>query len=715
MIMEKEERKGPGVTDGACLALIFGYHSTKSGPSRGRAEKGAGPDLTASFSQFIFLNPMLGQKRISSLDLILALVLGGLYLTSLYSYILFHSLAEILRIAVAVAIFMLVWNVRQSLDNSYLKFVSIAYVFICSLDIIHTFSHKEMGVFLSSETNLTIQLWTSARYLECGSLLLASFFLGRKLKSRYVLAGYSAASLILLGTIFYWRVFPACFIQGAGLTPFKKMSNGLIALVFVVSISRLVKKRDQFDPTVLRLLVTSIAFTILSELCLSFHVDVYGVPFLLGHLFKIISFYYLYKTIIETGLAKPLAVLFRNLKLSEEGLSRAHNELEIRVQQRTNELAKANELLMAEVDERRRIEEALRESETKYRTVADNTYDWEWWRDPQGNFVYVSPSCRKVTHHEPGEFVADPDLLLRIIHPDDRLSFINHQTEVEGGMTPGEIEFRILRPDGSVRWLAHACQPVFDEQGHVLGRRGSNRDATERKRVEESLRESEQQLRHLSSQILTAQETERRRISRELHDELGGALAVLKLRTSHLEKNLREGQVELREECQRNLKYIDEIIENTRRLSRDLSPSILEDIGLTSALRWLIDNFINHYKIKVASGIVNVDHLFPKDSQIMIYRVFQEALTNIGKHAQASNVTLNVQLEEGRACFFVEDDGRGYDVKSVSAREAPDRGMGLATMKERARMLGGSLDIWSEAAKGTRIALRIPISKEEGI
>jgi len=656
---------------------------------------------------------MLGQKRISSLDLILALVLGGLFLTSLYSYILFHSLAEILRVAVAVAIFMLVWNVRQSLDNNYLKFVSVAYVFICSLDIVHTFSHKEMGIFLSSETNLTIQIWTGARFLECGSLLLASFFLGRKLKLSFVFAGYSLISLLLLGSIFYWRVFPTCFVEGVGLTPFKKMSSRLIALVFVASIAGLLKKRDEFDPAVLRLLVTSIAFTIFSELCLSFHVDVYGVPFLLGHLFKIISFYYLYKTIIETGLAKPLAVLFRNLKLSEEALSRAHNELEIRVTQRTRELAGANERLRLQINERLRIEEALRKSETKYRTVADNTFNWEWWMDPEGNFVYVSPSCRKVTQHEPEEFVADPELLLGIIHPDDRLSFIDHQTEVEGGMTAGEIEFRILRPDGSVRWLAHACQPVSDEQGNSLGRRGSNRDITERKRVEESLRESEQKLRRLSSQILTAQETERRRIARELHDEMGGALAVLKLRTSQVERNLPDNRTDLKEELRRNLTHIDDIIENARRLSRDLSPSILEDIGLTPALRWLVDNFVKNYRIQVAFDIVNIDHRFPKDSQIMIYRVFQEALANVGKHAQAANVSAKVQLEADTVSFIIEDDGRGFDLKSARAREDPEKGLGLATMDERARMLHGSLEIKSGVGKGTRVTLIVPLCKGE--
>lgn len=654
---------------------------------------------------------MPAQKRIQSLDLMLALAIGGLCLTSLYSPLLFHTLAEMFRTAVAVAIFMLVWNIRQSLDNNYLKFISVAYVFVSGLDILHTITYEGMGVFEAAGANLAAQLWIGARYLEGASLLVASFFIGRKLKLRYVLSGSAAATSLLLGIIFYWRVFPACFVEGAGPTAFKKLSEYLIGLLLAASIVMLVKKRDQFDATVGRLLVTSIAFTMLSELFLSFYEDIYEFSFLLGHFFKIIAFYCIYKAIIETGLAKPLAVLFRNLKASQDALAKAHNDLEIRVQERTRELAKTNELLMKEVNERRRIEEALRHSETKYRTVADNTYDWEWWRDPKGNFVYTSPSCQRITHHGADEFISDPDLLFKIIHPDDRTFFIRHQTEVEEKVTSGEIEFRILLPDGSVRWLAHACQPVLDENGRLFGRRGSNRDITERKWAEESLRESEKQLRHLSSQILTTQETERRRISRELHDELGGSLAVLKLRTSFVEKNLQRSQQDLKKECRQNLQHIDQIIENVARISRDLSPSILEDIGLKPALRWLIDNISRNYKINVSSDLVGADHTFPKGSQIMIYRIFQEALTNIGKHAQARNVSIKVQKEEDRVSFFVEDDGRGFDRETVGMKAPPEKGLGLATMDERARMLGGFLDIRSEAGKGTRIALIIPLNK----
>jgi signal transduction histidine kinase len=153
------------------------------------------------------------------------------------------------------------------------------------------------------------------------------------------------------------------------------------------------------------------------------------------------------------------------------------------------------------------------------------------------------------------------------------------------------------------------------------------------------------------------------------------------------------------------------MIENARRLSRDLSPSILEDIGLTPALRWLVDSFVKNYQIPVALDIVDLDSLFPRDSQILIYRVFQEALANIGKHARAARVSAEVRREGRTVSFVIEDDGRGFDLRSARAREDPEKGLGLATMDERARMLGGSLEIESAVGKGTRVTLFIPLGR----
>jgi signal transduction histidine kinase len=232
----------------------------------------------------------------------------------------------------------------------------------------------------------------------------------------------------------------------------------------------------------------------------------------------------------------------------------------------------------------------------------------------------------------------------------------------------------------------------------------------ERKRSEKALRESEKQLRHLSTQLLTTQETERRRISRELHDELMQSLAALKLRLNFMAGQLKDDQAQAIVECLALSHHIDEMIENVRRLSRDLSPLLLEDLGLSAALQWLINNLAKNYNIKTSIDIPSIDHLFSQESRIMIYRIFQEALTNIGKHSQACNLTVSIQCQNGSATFSLEDDGKGFDLNQVVSKNNGERGLGLMTMDERVRLLGGAFDIRSQEGQGTRLSFTIPIS-----
>ncbi len=303
------------------------------------------------------------------------LLLFGLYLTILHSYLLFHCLAEIFSIVVACGIFMLAWNSRRFLDNTYLLFIGIAYLFVGSLDLIHTLSYKGMGVFQGYGTNLPTQLWITARYMESLSFLIAPFFLGRGLKTNFVFLGYSLAISLLLGSIFYWNLFPECFVEGMGLTPFKKISEYIISLFLFASIATLFKKRREFDTIVLRLLIASIILTIVSELAFTLYVHAYGLPNLIGHYLKIISFYLIYKAIIETGLARPYTLLFRNLKQSEEALQKAHAELEQRVEERTTELRMSNKQLKLEIEERTRSEKKLQKSKAMLRMVFEGISD----------------------------------------------------------------------------------------------------------------------------------------------------------------------------------------------------------------------------------------------------------------------------------------------------------------------------------------------------
>ena len=237
-------------------------------------------------------------------------------------------------------------------------------------------------------------------------------------------------------------------------------------------------------------------------------------------------------------------------------------------------------------------------------------------------------------------------------------------------------------------------------------------EIAERKRTEVFLKESEKQIRHLSSQVLRAQEVERRRISMELHDELGQALSVMKLRIGSMARESGKDPCAFREDCEHLLEYLDEIIEEVRRLSLALSPRVLEDLGLTSAIRWLIGNFEKIPGLNVNSAIEEIDDLVDQDDRMAIYRVVQEALTNISRYAEARNVSVSIRRYDDKAAFSIEDDGNGFDPKQVT-QDAAENGFGLATMNERVRMTGGIFDLKSQAGMGTKISFTVPAEAKE--
>jgi len=257
-----------------------------------------------------------------------ALVMAALYLMRLRSYLLFHSFVEIFTIVVAVGIFAIAWNSREHFDNNYLLFIGIAYLFVALIDLLHTLAYQGMNVFTGNTANLATQLWIVARYIQALSLLLAPFFLGKKLKVGAVFASYTAVTTLALLSIFYWNVFPECFITGVGLTRFKNLSEYLICFTLALSIALLVKKKDAFESDVVWLLIGSIVLTIASELFFTLYRHPYGLPNYLGHVLKLLSFYLVYRAVIVTGLKRPVDLLFRDLKHSEEELLNLNRELE---------------------------------------------------------------------------------------------------------------------------------------------------------------------------------------------------------------------------------------------------------------------------------------------------------------------------------------------------------------------------------------------------
>ncbi|MEJ2689854.1 MAG: sensor histidine kinase, partial [Deltaproteobacteria bacterium] len=213
---------------------------------------------------------------------------------------------------------------------------------------------------------------------------------------------------------------------------------------------------------------------------------------------------------------------------------------------------------------------------------------------------------------------------------------------------------------------------------------------------EEALRQSEERLQFLSSNLLTAQENERLRISRELHDELGQSMAALKLQVGVIERRFPEYTPDkMRKECENIRQHINEIIENVRRLSKDLSPVVIDDLGLEAAIDYLVSNFAKLNKMRFSLDLPDINPLFSQESQRLIYRIIQEALANISKHAGASHLTITAERKERMVSFTISDDGVGFDLEKVISKRATEKGMGLTTMAERVRILGGSIDFRS--------------------
>lgn len=264
-------------------------------------------DYTVTQSQFHLKNPAI----------LFALI--GLYLTSLYSFLLFHTLAEFFSILVACSLFTIAWNARRFMEGSYLVLLGIAYLCTGSIDILHTLSFKGMGVFPNFDTNPPTQFWIAARYMESLSLLAIPLALKRKINPEKTLVLYCAVTCVLIASIF-GRVFPDCYIEGMGLTPFKKISEYLICTILSTSILLMARRRTHFEPATFRLLMASIVITIASELSFISYTNVYGYEHTIGHILKVLSFYLIYRAIVVTSITNPYDSLFRDLTQSRERL-----------------------------------------------------------------------------------------------------------------------------------------------------------------------------------------------------------------------------------------------------------------------------------------------------------------------------------------------------------------------------------------------------------
>ncbi|MHB8728778.1 MAG: PAS domain-containing protein [Sulfuricaulis sp.] len=297
----------------------------------------------------------------------------------------------------------------------------------------------------------------------------------------------------------------------------------------------------------------------------------------------------------------------------------------------------------------------------------------------------------------------------RDLFPPDQAEFFlaqDRETLVKGE-TVDIPEEPIDTPRG--RRLVHTRKVVVrDQDGQARYLLGISEDITERKRAEEARRETAHQLEILSRRLLAAQETERRRIARELHDEIGQLLTVVKL---DLQTVLRQSKVTgLAPAVKESMEAIDRVVARVRDLSLDLRPSMLDDLGLAPALRWYVQRSTKHADAEVGLHLPASLPRLPPDVETTCFRIVQEALTNALRHAGAERIDVTLTADDDAVELTVRDNGKGFDVRVAERRAMTGAGFGLLSMTERAQLAGGRLTLDSRPGGGTAVRARIPLA-----
>ncbi len=240
-----------------------------------------------------------------------------IYFTSFHSFLLFHSVIELIGILLTFTIFLVFWNSRKAIDNNFFTFLAISFLFVGIIDLLHTLSYKGMNIFLEYDANLPTQLWIAGRFLQSITLFLSVLLVGRKFNNSFVWLILGTVTVVLL-TLCFTGYFPDCYIEGSGLTTFKIVSEIVICVVYSFCFLIFYFKRSNFSKTMLNFIALAILFSILGEIFFSLYFDLTGTFINLGHLSRFISLFFFYKVTILVGIKNPIDLYFRNLQIEQK-------------------------------------------------------------------------------------------------------------------------------------------------------------------------------------------------------------------------------------------------------------------------------------------------------------------------------------------------------------------------------------------------------------
>jgi PAS domain S-box-containing protein len=357
-----------------------------------------------------------------------------------------------------------------------------------------------------------------------------------------------------------------------------------------------------------------------------------------------------------------------------------------------------------DISELKRAEEALKKSEVMLQGLFEHAPDTVVVVNPEGRIVRVNAQVERMFGYSPDELMGNP---IEVLMPEQfqpghvqrRKDYIDlpHTRPMGAG-----LELFGKRKDGSEFPVDIMLSPMAGTEGSMVI--GVIRDITRRKQAEESLREYADRLKFLSRRLMEVQEAERRNIARELHDEIGQVLTGLKLT---LEMGIRLPPEEVGISLNKAQVLVNELMARARKLSLDLRPAMLDDLGLLPALLWHIEHYTERTQVRVNFTHHRLEgRRFAPEVETAAYRIVQEALTNVARHASVPEATVQLWADNQRLSIEVQDNGKGFDFESIIKGSETS---GLAGMRERAMLLGGQLTVESSARGGTRLVAELRI------
>jgi two-component system CheB/CheR fusion protein len=358
-----------------------------------------------------------------------------------------------------------------------------------------------------------------------------------------------------------------------------------------------------------------------------------------------------------------------------------------------------------DVTEKALAEQKLLLSNERYQYVTKATFDviWDW--DLVKNEVYWGEGMKAVFGYN--KLTPDVNEAIKKIHPEDvELMMASIDNVIKNPRLKNwSYEYRFLKSDGSYAYVKNRGIVIRNMDREAIRMVGSIRDVTMEKEYEKQILETNEQLRRLTDHLQTAREEERIYIAREIHDELGQRLTGIKLDASWIKNKIQNIYPEGLNRIQQLIEAVNETINKVRKLATDLRPGVLDDLGLEAAIEWHIQQFKNQSKLKIKLKTNNLKPDYNKAINTTIYRIFQEAMTNIARHANATAVKVNLVEEDNIVTLRVIDNGQGISEKSKNNGSS----LGITGMRERAEIIGGTFTIKKHENKGTIVEVSIPV------